>query len=164
MQLTKLIFPKTHLFVFLNAHLFVLWIMKISDSELRGDFLRSRSSLLHAAAPQSRQGQPDMQSSRAPSERDRTPRNALLFLVRCKTGTVRRPAPPLTAVPRSRHPLPARSDLHTTDRNSSTGGFPHHPTPILHPVRTAPTAADRRRLLPHLLEKHIRAILSGSPV
>ena len=27
MQLTKLIFPKTHLFVFLNAHLFVLWIM-----------------------------------------------------------------------------------------------------------------------------------------
>lgn len=30
MQLTKLIFPKTHLFVFLNAHLFVLWIMKES--------------------------------------------------------------------------------------------------------------------------------------
>ena len=29
MQLTKLIFPKTHLFVFLNAHRFVLWIMDI---------------------------------------------------------------------------------------------------------------------------------------
>lgn len=28
MQLTKLIFPKTHLFVFLNAHRFVLWIME----------------------------------------------------------------------------------------------------------------------------------------
>lgn len=27
MQLTKLIFPKTYLFVFLNAHRFVLWIM-----------------------------------------------------------------------------------------------------------------------------------------
>lgn len=27
MQLTKLISPKTHLFVFLNAHRFVLWIM-----------------------------------------------------------------------------------------------------------------------------------------
>lgn len=31
MQLTKLIFPKTHLFVFLNAHLFVLWIMDQHD-------------------------------------------------------------------------------------------------------------------------------------
>ena len=95
-----------------------------------------------------------MQSSRAPSERDRIPRNALLFLVRCESGTVCRPAPPLTAVPRSRHPLPARSDLHTTDRNSSTGGFPHHPTPILHPVRTAPTAADRRRPLPASFPKN----------
>ena len=28
MQLTKLISPKTHLFVFLNAHRFVLWIMQ----------------------------------------------------------------------------------------------------------------------------------------
>lgn len=34
MQLTKLIFPKTHLFVFLNAHLFVLWIMEVLDEKL----------------------------------------------------------------------------------------------------------------------------------
>ena len=95
-----------------------------------------------------------MQSSRAPSERDRIPRNALLFLVRCESGTVRRPAPPLTAVPRSRHPLPARPDLHTTDQNSPNIGFLHHPTPILHPVRTAPTAADRRRPLPASFPKN----------
>lgn len=30
MQLTKLIFPKTYLFVFLNAHRFVLWIMHVA--------------------------------------------------------------------------------------------------------------------------------------
>lgn len=35
MQLTKLIFPKTYLFVFLNAHRFVLWIMVGENRLLR---------------------------------------------------------------------------------------------------------------------------------
>lgn len=34
MQLTKLIFPKTHLFVFLNAHPFVLKIMLPADEAM----------------------------------------------------------------------------------------------------------------------------------
>lgn len=42
MQLTKLIFPKTHLFVFLNAHLFVLWIMKGDVSYARLPFFVCR--------------------------------------------------------------------------------------------------------------------------
>lgn len=37
MQLTKLISPKTHLFVFLNAHRFVLWIMKTVEIEAPGN-------------------------------------------------------------------------------------------------------------------------------
>ena len=37
MQLTKLISPKTHLFVFLNAHRFVLWIMHAEAFQQLGD-------------------------------------------------------------------------------------------------------------------------------
>lgn len=55
MQLTKLIFPKTYLFVFLNAHRFVLWIMHggaldpahIYRAQWRADILDWLAMLAH---------------------------------------------------------------------------------------------------------------------
>lgn len=49
MQLTKLIFPKTHLFVFLNAHRFVLWIMDagfLNLSDVSDVTVRNKTFLL----------------------------------------------------------------------------------------------------------------------